>query len=169
LIHPIWSATTCDFPGAGVYIGLAPRIEHTLVGRILSPKRVRLFTGAHTRFGSEGARCPLDYYAVRDPSVVRVIPVDRPPLPNGFRHVKLSFKFDRTRAVEDAMRALKELSQPPTHFTGAFLMSIGLPLLREEAFYDRAVAQYPDQEFTDLYTRMRELGCDDEDPTGNGR
>jgi hypothetical protein len=167
LIHPIWSATTCDFPGAGVYIGLAPRFEHMLVARLLSPKRVRVVTGAHTRFGTGGTRCPLEYYAVRDPSVVRVIPIDRPPLPNGFRHVKLSFKLDQGRALQDAAAGLN-IAEASAHATGSFLMSIGLSLTREDAFYERAVGRYPDQDFTDLYARMRELGCEEE-PDGHGR
>jgi hypothetical protein len=162
LVHPIWSATTCDFPGAGVYIGLAPRFEHLLVARLLSPKRLRAITGAHTRFGAAGARCPLEYYAVRDPSVVRVIPVDRPPLPNGFRHVKLSIKLDLTRSPVDA--AELNSREPEAHATGSFLMTIGLPLAREDAFYERAIARFPEQDFTELYARMRELGSEDEPP-----
>jgi hypothetical protein len=160
LIHPIWSATTCDFPGAGVYIGLAPRFEHMLVARLLSPKRLRVITGAHTRFGTGGARCPLEYYAVRDPSVVRVIPVDRPPLPNGFRHVKLAIKLERARTPEEISEL--RLHEPVAHATCSFLMTIGLPLGREDAFYERAVARFPDQDFTELYSRMRELGCEED-------
>jgi hypothetical protein len=133
-------------------------VEHEVVARLLAPKRLRRLTGASTRFGHNGARCPLDYYAVRDPSVVRVIPVKRPPMPNGFRHVKLSFQMTGLSMEE----ALEQLRRGPDaggmDSTAAFVMTIGLPVAEEESFFQRAVAVEPNQDFTDLYTRIRDLG-----------
>jgi hypothetical protein len=169
LVHPVWSATTCDYPGAGVYIGLAPRREHVLIGRILSPKRLRVVAGGCVRFGTDGGQSSIEYYAVRDPSVVRVIPVDRPPLPNGFRHVKLSFKFDRTKTVDDLAREVNQVPELEADASAAFLMTIGLRIGREDWFYERAIGRHADQEFTDLYARLRELGCQVDDGQGEGR
>lgn len=158
MINPVWSATTCDFPGAGVYLGLAPRFEHLIVGRMLSPRQVRLFTGASVGMG-KGAS-PLEYYAVRDPSVVRVIPLHQPPLPNGFRHVKLAYQFDRPQLLADAVTLCRtNPGMPPGagEAPSAFLVTIGLPLALEEQFFAQVTARGSHQEFGDLYARIAEL------------
>jgi hypothetical protein len=144
-----------------VYLGLAPRFEHLIVGRMLSPRQVRLFTGASVGVGKGGS--PLDYYAVRDPSVVRVIPLAQPPLPNGFRHVKLAFQFDRPQLLGDAVT----LSRPAGGSPGsgdapvAFLLTIGLAIAHEEQFCRRALTDHGHQEFADLYARIAELANGD--------
>jgi hypothetical protein len=158
LIHPVWSATSCDFPWAGLYVGLAPRIEHVVVARALSPKQLRMITGSIARFGTNETACPLDYYAVRDPSVVRVIPVKRPPLPNGFRHVKLSFKLDsspKVREIVDQVR--REIEPGSAGAPAAFLITIGLPLAEEDRFYQRVIGGHAEQDLSELYTRILEL------------
>jgi hypothetical protein len=158
LINPVWSATSCDFPGAGLYIGLAPRLEHLVVARVHAPKRVRLISGASAKFGSMGVACPLEYYAVRDPSLVRVIPVKRPPLPNGFRHVKLSFQMAGVPKLAETVEDIRRGSDAAAHDSiAAFVMTIGLPVAEEETFYRKAVAADPQQDFSDLYTRIRDL------------
>jgi hypothetical protein len=120
-----------------------------------SPKQVRLITAAQTRIGTNGSVCPLEYYAVRDPSVVRVIPVTLPPLPNGFRHVKLAFQFDKPHLLQDAV----SLGHPDGKEIWAFVLTVGLPIPNEEAFYRRAIGDFPYQTFSDLYSRARDLGC----------
>jgi hypothetical protein len=158
LINPVWSATSCDFPGAGLYIGLAPRLEHLVVAKVHAPKRVRHISGASARFGSVGTACPLEYYAVRDPSLVRVIPVKRPPLPNGFRHVKLSFQMSGVPRLAETVEDIRRGADAATHeSTAAFVMTIGLPVAEEDSFHRKAVAADPQQDFSDLYTRIREL------------
>jgi hypothetical protein len=159
LISPVWSAITCDFPGAGVYIGNAPRFEHLIICRMLSPRQVRLITGATTRLGKAGSEVPLEYFAVRDPSVVRVVPVDKPAI-NGFRHVSLVFQIDRPQLLLDAVSVhpqLNALAIPPA----AFLLTVGLPVSREETFYRQAVVERPVGQFSDLYARIHELGRND--------
>jgi len=157
LINPVWSATTCDFPGAGVYLGLAPRHEHLIVARMLTPRQVRLFTGARAGVGRSPA--PLEYYAVRDPSVVRVIPVSQPPLPNGFRHVRLAFQFEKPQLLADAVSVPR--GTHPGEQTFAFLMSIGLPLAEEDGFYGRVALDSPEPDFAELYARLSRLAEDD--------
>lgn len=158
MVQPIWSATSCDFPGAGLYIGLAPRLEHLVVAHLLTPKRVRAITGASTRFGNTGSVCKLEYYAVRDPSLVRVIPVNRPPLPNGFRHVKLSFQLQGIAKLAEGLEEIRKgVDAMELESTAAFIMTIGLPVGDEDQFYQRGVAVDPNQDFTDVYTRIREM------------
>jgi len=161
LINPVWSATTCDFPGVGVYLGLAPRFEHLIIARMLSPKQIRLFTGAIVGVGKTGAA--IEYYAVRDPSVVRVIPLPQPPLPNGFRHVKLAFQFERPHLLTDAVTMIRMPnpgSTRPSEAPVGFLITIGLAIGQEEDFYRRAIAEHEGQEFADLYARIADLaGC----------
>lgn len=124
---------------------------------MFSPKQVRLVTAAQTRLGNSGAPCPLEYYSVRDPSVVRVVPVSIPPLPNGFRHVKLMFQFDRPNLLHDAV----SLGVPDGKDIWAFVLTIGMPTAREESFYRRAIGDYQNQTFSELYARARDLGCED--------
>jgi hypothetical protein len=162
LVHPVWSATSCDFPGAGLYIGLAPIVELHLVSRLLAPKRLRTTSGGTTRFGQDGSVCPMVYCAVRDPSVVRVIPVKRPPLPNGYRHVKLSFQLAGLK-VDETLDELRQIAGGSTAMdgTGTFVMTIGLPIAEEPAFHQRLVGGgEPIQDFADLYTRL----CDTRGP-----
>lgn len=124
---------------------------------MFSPKQVRLVTAAHTRLGNSGSACPLEYYAVRDPSCVRVVPVNLPPLPNGFRHVKLMFQFDKPHLLQDAV----SVAQADGKDIWAFVLTIGLPIAQEESFYDRAIGNFPNQGFSELYARARDLGCQD--------
>ncbi len=130
-----------------------------MVARLHAPKRMRTLTGASARIGESGAVCPLVYYAVRDPSLVRVIPVKHPPLPNGSRHVKLAFQVGMLPGLPVLVESIRRTEDPATlESTNAFVMTIGLPVNDEDAFYQRGVAADPQQDFTDLYTRFRELG-----------
>ena len=139
-----------------MYLGSAPRFEHLIILRMLSPRQVRLITGATTRLGPVGAEVPLEYYAVRDPSVVRVVPVDRAPV-NSFRHVHLVFQIDRPQLLPDAVSVHPRMpggGGPPC----AFLLTVGLPLSREEQFYSRAIADPPVGPFADLFGRLHQMG-----------
>lgn len=168
--HFVWSATTCDFPGAGVYLGLAPYSEHVAVARWLTSRQLRVFTGGRIRVSTDGLSWNLNYYAVRDPSAVKVKPLDKPPLPNGFRHVKLAFQFDRAATPPEDSAASKVsseggslLSEPrsPELTTAAFVLTIGLPMAREDQFFELAIGNHPDQDWGDVYGRMLEMGCKD--------
>ena len=82
--HLQWSATTCDFPGAGVYFGLAVPSEHA--------------------------------------------------------------------AVEEACARVAGAQSKPS--TAAFLMSIGLPIAREERFFDQIIGSRPAQAWEDFFHLM---------------
>lgn len=150
-----WSATTCDFPGAGLYLGLAPSGEHTSVAQRFSTRQLRVLTGGSVRVRNDGPNWPLNYFAVRDPSTVRVVPLDKPQLPNGFRHVKLHFQFGNAAAAgeEDGQRTLPEASPDAS---SAFLVTIGLPIPREEDFFREMVLGHAEQEWGEIYRRVRE-------------
>jgi hypothetical protein len=161
----VWSATTCDFPGAGLYLGLAPFSEHVAVARRLTARQLRVFTGGRVRMRADGETWPLNYFAVRDPSTIKVIPLDKPPLANGFKHVKLAIQIEKGHNGDAAGSALPpEMEAASTDArqrpgTAAFVATIGLTIAREERFFQDAVAGYPDQDWGDVYRRMQELGC----------
>ncbi len=123
-------------------------------------------TGGAATLRAGDAACPLNYFAVRDPSGVKVKPVDKPPLHNGFRHVKLSCTFDRPQATQESEQVAKQLEEegrrlcagrPPS--TAAFLLTIGLTIAREDKFFHDAVMAHPGQGWDELYQRMKDLGC----------
>lgn len=157
LQHLVWSATTCDFPGAGLYLGLAPSGEHASVARRFSPRQVRISTHGTVKVRHDGPPWPLNYFAVRDPSIVRVVPLDKPPLPNGFRHVKLHFQFDNAApgAHDESGRVVPEANP---EISAAFVLTIGLPLAREDEFFAEAIGNWPAQDWGDVYRRLREMG-----------
>jgi hypothetical protein len=171
--HLLWSATTCDFPGAGLYFGLSLHTEHVSLARFLSPRQVRVLLGGTVTLRISEPPFPINYFAVRDPSAVKVKPVDKPPLHNGFRHVKLTSSFDRQQPNAESEAVCKQVEEngrrltPPGKplSTAAFIMTIGLSIAREDVFFREAVLKHPSQGWDDLYQRMKELGCQAEDGT----
>lgn len=172
--HLLWSATTCEYPGAGVYFGLSLHTEHVAIARYLTPRQVRVMLGGMVTLRPGENPFPINYFAVRDPSAVKVKPVDQPPLHNGFRHVKLTCNFDRlhpsqeteaiARQVDDHGRRLA--GGKPTS-TAAFLLTIGLPISREDRFHKATLLDHAAQGWDELYQRMRELaGALDSAPPG---
>jgi hypothetical protein len=172
--HLQWSATTCDFPGAGVYFGLAVPSEHVAVARRMTSKQLRVFVGGAVTLRTDAPPFPFNYFAVRDPSAVKVKPLNRPPLANGFRHVKLAFNFERfyqpandpeaeraAAAVEDACTRITANQAKAT--TAAFLITIGLPLAREDRFFDDMIGSRPAQAWEDFYHHMAGQCKDAED------
>jgi hypothetical protein len=156
----VWSATTCDFPGAGLYLGLAPWVEHVTAARRLTSRQLKVFTGARVQMRKDADTWPLNYFAVRDPSAVKVIRLDKPPLPNGFRHVRLAVQLERGQGLDPAVWAFPPgMDALPTPGTAAFVLTIGLPIPKEESFFRDAVAGHSGQDWGDIYRRMQDLGC----------
>lgn len=150
--HLVWSGTTSDFPGAGLYVGLAGHSDHCLLGVRLSKRQLRVFTGATVRVTDE-LTWPVYYYALRDPSAVAVRPIEVPPLPNGMRHVNLSFRFDKTPPAEPAG---KMLGDPST--SAAFLMTIGLPKNKEQSVFEELLDGHHGQTWSELHERICKNG-----------
>ncbi len=159
-----WSAATCDFSGAGVYVGLAPEYEHITVARGLGAKQMQVYVGGRLRAAGESRPWPLHYYAVRDPSAVRVVPVQQPRLPNGFRPVQLRFRFPigngRSSVVVSApsdgvdLRGAVPLATP-----AGFVLTIGMAVDREEHFFRETIQRHADQELDEVFRRVAEQGC----------
>jgi hypothetical protein len=159
----VWSAATCDFKGAGVYLGLAPDYEHLAVARGLAAKQLHLFVGGRMRSTGENRPWGIHYYAVRDPGAVRVIPVGTSLLPNGFKAVHLRFRFP-----EQNGRSTVVVSAPPdAECKGAapaltspmgFVMTIGLPQEKERDFFVKIIQEHLDQDWGDVFQRVHEYG-----------
>jgi hypothetical protein len=167
ILNLVWSATTCDFPGAGLYLGLAPTTEHIAVARGLTARQARLYLGGITAV-REGEFWALNYLAVRDPSAVKVKPLDKPPLPNGFKHVNLVFQVEKAGCSNSAAETHKDLESTIHAGTagnsdvpgwGAFIITIGLSPRKEAGFFSKWVAGHPRQSWGDLYLRLRDEGC----------
>jgi hypothetical protein len=167
-----WSAKVCPTRGAGAYTGLAPCPELLSVASRLNPRRVTVYAGASTQVG-RAEPCPLVYFAVRDPSAVRVVPVRRERsagsgvLDEPAVHVHLLFRFsDRpTRRLFDTpldggggrLPAAVAAEAAPTG-PGAFMLTIGLAPVHETMLYRNAAIQHPDQPWEDLCARIGEAG-----------
>lgn len=137
----IWSAIDCSFPGAGAYVGLASCMQHyTVAGRLL-PKRGQVYAGGSVAVRA-GQRWPLVYFAVRDPSAVRVVPV-RAARDAGRRHVILQFAFGhRPAPCPDEDSKVAPLALLRTHcderLHGVFVLTVGLGPDAEFGFQRRA-------------------------------
>lgn len=160
--HLTWSATTCEYPGAGLYIGLAPTFEHALVMRGLTGKQACCHPGGTMRIRPDAEPWPLNYFAVRDPSCVTVKPLNLPPLANGFRHVILVFRLCTTARPNGVSREVAPdgaLPAPALPGTSGFVVTVGLPGAKEEQFHRRAVADHPGTDWGEMFRRMVDLGC----------
>jgi hypothetical protein len=161
----VWSAATCDFKGAGVYVGLAPDYEHLTVARGLTAKQLHLFVGGRMRAGAEQRPWPIHYYAVRDPSAVRVVPIGKPRLPNGFRPVHLRFKFPeqngRSTVIVSAAGGAtqEEIAAMAAAAPSGFVLSIGLPVEKERDFFVRIIEEHLDQDWGEVFQRVFDYGC----------
>lgn len=160
-----WTATALVYPGAGVYVGFAPHYEHELVAHKLNQKQVRLFSGGAVIVRQDRVSA-LRYYAVRDPSAVKVKPIDRPPSPEGQKHVYLLFDFVSQTPARPADAAPPETCEEsarvaPLDTTSSlpgFILSIGMPIARESWFHQQVVCAEPQQTLEELCRRIVETG-----------
>jgi hypothetical protein len=137
------------------------------VARRLTTRQVRTFTGGSAMLRADGPACPFTFFAVRDPSAVKVKPLNKPPLENGFRHVRLAFNFERyyqpipdpeaELVAAEVSRACASRDGKDPSSSAAFLMTIGLPISREERFFQEVVLDHPGQAWEDFYHRIAEL------------
>ncbi|MEX2218039.1 MAG: hypothetical protein WD749_04700 [Phycisphaerales bacterium] len=154
----LWTAATCDFRGAGVYLGLAPDYEQIAVCRGLSARQARVFVGGRVVI-PPGQRLSITYFAIRDPSAVRVIPIQPAHRIAGFRHVELRIHLGRNgqRDAVVVSPAPNGHGPPGGRPPGiGFLLTIGLPQEREPEFFQSMIVHHPDDEWSRVYTRLLE-------------
>lgn len=132
----------------------------------LDQRQARVY-GAGSLSVRQDRLSPLHYYALRDPSSVKVRPVDRPPAPDGTRHVALVFGFARETPVKPADAAPgaacdddadRAMAQGLMTGLPSFVMTVGLPIGHEEAFHQQVVCADPRQTLEELCRRVSEVG-----------
>lgn len=160
----IWSASGCGAAGAGVYIGVAPQHEHMIVARALSKRQAKLFIGGHVVVPAETRPWQIYYYAVRDPSAVRIIPVERGQSPGGFRPAELRFRFAPSVDESVASPGPSTLSTRKNGVGGTqpavFIVTIGLNSGADRSFFQRVVGE-GSHEWADVFERVRGDLCSD--------
>jgi hypothetical protein len=158
----IWSAATCDFRGAGVYVGLAPEGEHIVVARGVGAKQMQAYVGGQMRQRGETRPWPIHYYAVRDPQAIRVIPVHQPALPNGFKPVQLRFRFpphNGRNATILTPSSLRPIDHTPAGPIAGFVITVGLQMDKELEFFQRTIENHLDQDWDEVFRRVAAYGC----------
>jgi hypothetical protein len=149
-----------------VYVGLAPGYEHMAVARGLSTRQMQLYVGGRVIAYGEPRPWLINYFAIRDPSAVRIIPVSQPPLPNGFKPVHLRFRFPpqngRTSTTISChpQRGVHGQGTPVVAPAG-FIVSVGLPIEKEQRFFEETIDHHLDQAWEDVFVRVADLGCKD--------
>jgi hypothetical protein len=168
--HIIWSGQACPFRRAGVYFGLSALATHEPVARWLLPRRGSAYPHGRVRV-RPGTLAPLHYFAIRDPSAVRVIPV-RPGSNGGngsgpddeFPHVSLLFPLERRRAeappnsepVSPELGHIADLARAAAaHDQGAFVVTVGLRADREAEFHERLILMHRDLPYAELCERIK--------------
>jgi hypothetical protein len=158
----VWSAATCQYPGAGVYVGSAPQWEHLVLARGLSHKQLRIFIGGRLTFEGERRPWPIYYYALRDPSAARVVPIRNGRLPSGFDAVELRFRVGGAGAdsvVPPGPERLQSWAAETNDCPPAgFIVTIGLDITKESGFFCKSLDSH-DLDWTELYSRIVRMGC----------
>ena len=168
----LWTARACPFRRAGAYVGLGTADSHIIVMRRLLPRRARVYGGGRVRV-RDGEEWPLVYYAVRDPSAARVLPVrDGHGNGNGGRkhgdddddplHVMLVFPSAAARngwraaaAGNGGHASLEELERHVRLGPDAgFIVTIGLRPDREAEFHESLVLSGTAPAYAELCERI---------------
>jgi hypothetical protein len=155
-----WSALACPLRGAGGYLGVSPWVEQERVALSLSARRGVVYDGGKARVRA-AAPWPVRYFAIRDPSLIRVIPLDhRGPGPDD-RHVTLMVKLNGngTHDADGVPRAAIPLAPPnDPEQMGVFMMTVGLRPELEAAFCRHAAHAAAGHNWQELCALMRHAG-----------
>lgn len=151
--HLSWSALTTNCSGFGVYTGLSRHAEHSIFARGLTFKQMRVFADGMITVHDDRRAWILNYFAVRDPSVARVIPIDQPSAVPDFRPVQLMLRIGRPRIAFDSFAVSGLYAQIGSDQSemAAFVLTIGLPAAREEEFFGKILAGHPHSTWETLY------------------
>jgi hypothetical protein len=162
--HLVWSARECIFPRAGVYYGLAPHGTCHEAAAGLMPRRGSVYVGGRTEVRS-GVPLPLHYFAVRDPSAVRVVPAKGRAAPEDAAHVSLVLLLPAPETGGPAgtapegngvLGAIAGAAQVDSQ--SGFVMTIGLRKEREREFFEAVVLRPEVQPFGGLCERIQGAG-----------
>jgi hypothetical protein len=171
--HLVWSATSCDYPGAALFFGLARHSDIASLCTWRTKRQVAVYNGSPVR--ALGDRMlPTYYLAVRDPSCIKVKSVEQPLRAgggvggggNGVRYVSLIFERDRPIAASEATALLRTEGGHDghsRHTDAAFVVTVSLPVLREESFSREVLPQGGGvggeqlEEWTEMFDRLCNL------------
>jgi hypothetical protein len=156
-----WSGAVYSFAGAGAYVGMAACDEHYSVARMILPRQGWVYAGGGTRF-RQVERIPTVYYAIRDPSIVRIVPV-QDPRSRPRRHVLLGFDPRRESpshpAGMPALEVLKRHCEARNH--GVFIVTVGLAIDEEDRFFNTVVLACEGRDYGELCDGVQGFRPDD--------
>jgi hypothetical protein len=170
--HFAWSALTCSFPGASVFLGMSSFREQRWLAEGLSFRSLRVFADGALHVVAAGRRWPIAYFAVRDPAAVRIVPIPQQADP-GFEHARLLVSVPKSSTARNAY-ALSGLRAQSACITSdaeqhAFLLTVGLQANREEDVFMHTLVDEPEQDWEQVRLRLSELGCGDRPKRTNAR
>lgn len=151
--HVTWSGAAYSFSGAGAYVGMASCEEHYSVARVILPRQGWVYPGGGTKLVKV---LPTVYFAVRDPSAVRIVPVaDRR---NRVRkHVLLGFDGGKKGPHDPAVPAMEQLKKHcDEKLHGVFIVTVGLPVREESRFFRSVVLACEGREFGRLCEEVQQ-------------
>ncbi len=155
-----------------MYLGLAASLDDLICDLVSARQMVAFPLQTVLMTSADVEATPLRIFAVRDP---RIVDIQREPstvhAEPGFQRVKLTVRLDRVTspakiggptAVEakapsdtSAPRSATECPKPVM----AFLMTVGLPLHEEDAFFGTVVHDFVSKSWMTFPSLLRNLGC----------
>ena len=164
VLNRSWTALTCNLEGTDVYLGLAAARDDLALSS-LDQRFIKAFPFRDISVVSGAPeRVPLRVYALRDPMIVRVTPLGSPVIEEGFVQVRLD--FDLSGFASSGQPSAEPAAGD--HPVMVFLLTIGLPLEKEEEFYGRVVNEFLDRSWMTIPRLLREVGCATADGVASG-
>lgn len=166
--HLRWSALTCRLRETDIYLGVAASLDDAM-SEVLSARAMVAFPLHSVMMTSrDSAPTPFRMYAVRDPGMVRIEPeADAPDREPGFQRVRLTLHLHRRAGPGELSAAEAKARNAGVPASAArtdrpvmaFLMTIGLPISEEDAFFGTVVRDFISRSWMTFPALLRELGC----------
>lgn len=166
-LHLAWTALTCNLEGTDIYFGLTAG-QDDLLAYLVSADRLAAFPFQQIAIATGSTeQVPLRVYAVRDPSIVRITPMQGATPEPGFERVRLEFRLAQQALAKDngtpcAAEAKAGATESPPAASRpviAFLLTIGLAEAREDEFYRTVVRDFLKRSWMSLPRLLHEIGC----------
>jgi hypothetical protein len=152
--EPQWTVTTCEARGVSVCIGLAARFELDAAVSAFSPARLAAYDGARVELNRYSEPWPLWYLAVRDPRIVELVLLGPLQMDEEVRAGRVRFHI----AEQDVKpRPKGSVVRDGLPSSVAVVMTIGLPVEEESAFYRCMVSGEPVGRWTEMFQRLSQL------------